>query len=143
MKLFSAQGVATVQESKTNIKYTFDVPEGIKRLTVKYSYNPKTVEDRAAALNIINAGLKQYKAEGINPEAQLPVKNLLTLSFDENGRYRGACHRQANEQAIVIAESNSTAGIFNREIEAGEWSICLNAHYIGCDVRYEIEVEGE
>lgn len=143
MKLFSAQGVATINDSKTNIKYVFEVPNGISKLTVKYSYNPKTVEDRAEALALVNAGLKQYQMNGINPESQLPVKNLLTLSFDENGKYRGACHRQANEQEIIIAENNSTPGIFNREIEAGEWAICLNAHYIGCDVNYEIEVEGE
>lgn len=143
MKLLSVKGVATVNENKTNIRYKFNVPNGISKITIKYSYNPKTVEDRATALSIINDGLKKYNAKGINPESQLPVKNLLTLSFDENGKYRGACHRQANEQEIVIAENNSTAGILNREIEAGEWEICLNAHFIGCDVNYEIEAEGE
>lgn len=143
MIIFQKAGAISPAQSKTNIKFNFNVPDGIKTLVVRYGYNPKTVEDRAEALGLINKGLSSYGASFIDPETMLPVKNLVTLSFDENGRYRGACHRQANEQTVYITSANSTAGIINREVEAGEWDVVLNVHYVGCDVNYEITVEGE
>lgn len=143
MQIFSKSGVITPANDKTNIKLSFSVPAGVKKLVVKYRYNPKMVEDRADALSIVNKGLSKYGASFINPENVLPVKNLVTLSFDENGKYRGACHRHPNEQTVIIAESNSTPGIFNRPVENGEWDIVLNVHYVGCDVNYEIEIDGE
>jgi hypothetical protein len=73
----------------------------------------------------------------------MPVFNLVTLSFDENGEYRGACHRQPNNQTIIIADNNSTPGILNRPIKSGEWDVILNIHYAGCDIDYKIEIDGE
>lgn len=73
----------------------------------------------------------------------MPVNNLVTLSFDENGRYRGACHRQPNEQTVVISEKGSTPGIVNGSVEAGDWDVMLNIHYIGCTVQYSILITGE
>lgn len=143
MLIFSKSGVITPANDKTNISHSFSVPSGVKKLVVKYSYNPKTVDDKADALGIVNKALSKYSASFLNPEKMLPVKNLTTLSFDENGKYRGACHRQPNEQTVVIAENNSTPGVFNRAVEEGEWNIVLNVHYVGCDVNYEIEIEGE
>lgn len=143
MRIFEANGVITPESDKKNIKYIFEVPENAGSLTVKYSYNPKTVEDKADALGIVNKALSKYGASQINPENMLPVNNLITLSFDENGKYRGACHRQSNEQTIVIAEENSTHGVFNRKIEAGEWCIVLNVHFVGCNVNYNITVDDE
>lgn len=141
MTIFSTTGIVSPEKDKTNITHSFKVPEGVNKIVVKYSYNPKTVENRADALNIVNKGLSKYGASFVDPQSVLPVKNLITLSFDENGKYRGACHRQPNEQTVVIANENSTPGIFNREIEEGEWNIVLNVHYVGCDVNYCIEIE--
>lgn len=143
MIIFQNAGVISPAQSKTNIRLDFNVPDGIKTLIVRYAYNPKAVEDRADALGLINNALSTYGAGFIDPETMLPVKNLVTLSFDENGEYRGACHRQANEQTVYISSANSTAGIINREVKAGEWDAVLNVHYVGCDVNYEITVEGE
>jgi hypothetical protein len=143
MVIFSKEGKISNQQDKTNIKLNFNVPQGIECLTVKYSYNPKTVDDTAIANKIISEGIKKYNINFANVEAFLPVKNLVTLSFDENGSYRGACHRQPNEQTIKIAEKNSTAGIINRKIEAGEWDVVLNVHFAGCTINYSIEIEGE
>lgn len=143
MRIFEASGVITPAEDKKNITYIFEVPENTEKLIINYSYNPKTVESRADALRLINSGLSKYNALHINPELELPVKNLITLSFDENGKYRGACHRQPNEQTVVIASENSTPGVINRPLESGEFSIMLNCHFVGCDVNYTITVDDE
>lgn len=143
MLIFSRQGKITEQDDKTNIVLDFIVPEGIKKLTVKYSYNPKEVEDKTLAGKAVVNGMKKYGVDFADPEAFMPVKNLVTLSFDENGEYRGACHRQPNEQTVIIAESGSTAGILNRPITAGKWDVMLNVHFAGCDIDYTIEIDGE
>ena len=123
MIVFSTNGKITPEDDKTNIKHTFTVGAGVKSLTVN--------------------AMKKYKVESLNSEAFFPVKNLVTLSFDECGNYRGACHRQPNEQIITIAPQNSTPGIFNREITPGEWDVVLNIHYAGCDIDYEIEIDAK
>lgn len=143
MIVFSTNGKITHEDDKTNIKHTFTVGAGVKSLTVKYSYSPKIVEDKSLATLAVTNAMKKYKVESLNSEAFFPVKNLVTLSFDECGNYRGACHRQPNEQIITIAPQNSTPGIFNREITPGEWDVVLNIHYAGCDIDYEIEIDAK
>ena len=143
MLIFTEKGLVKPSDDKSNIVLEFNVPEDIKTLIVKYKYNPKTVENRAEAMSIVNKGLNKYNASFINPESMLPINNLITLSFDENGKYRGACHRQPNNQTIVISNENSTPGIVNKRLEAGKWAVVLNVHYVACRVDYEIEIEGE
>ncbi len=143
MQIFSHTGTLTDKDSKTNIRFDLSVPEGAKRLIVQYSYSPKTVADEQKAGQLVVDGLKKYDLQVVNASAFLPVMNFATLSFDECGEYRGACHRHPNEQTIVIADKDSTPGVFNRPIKAGNWDIVVNAHYIGCNVDYSISVEVE
>ncbi|MCI5515455.1 MAG: hypothetical protein MR398_06595 [Oscillospiraceae bacterium] len=143
MQIFSTGGIITPNEDKTNIVLDFTVPKGTKKLTVHFSYSPKYLEDEETAAEIVTAGLKKYNVSVVNPSEFLPVANLVTLSFDENRQYRGACHRQPNDQTIVIAETDSTPGIINGAIHSGIWDIVLNIHYAGCNIDYRIDVEGE
>lgn len=143
MKLFSNSGTITPDQDKTNIALQFNVPHGIKKLKVEYYYAPKEVSDKESSDKLIAVAMKKYGIRFANPEAFLPVKNLVTLSFDEVGEYRGACHRQPNRQTIIISGKNSTPGIINREIKAGSWDVVLNIHFVGCDVNYSIEIDGE
>lgn len=129
-------------DDKTNICHTFSVPENIKKIIVKYSYSPKTVENKSLAEQKISQAMKKYKISFADPASFLPVKNLVTLSFDENAQYRGACHRQPNEQTIIIADTDSTPGIINREIQSGQWNVVLNVHFAGCEIKYNLEIEG-
>jgi hypothetical protein len=143
MIVFSTKGKITADNSKTNIVLPFDVPSGVNRLVVKYSYSPKTVEDKVKAISQITKAMEKYNVDNVNASDFLPVNNLVTLSFDDNGVYRGACHRQANNQEIIISSSNSTAGVINAPINQGQWNVVLNVHYAGCDIDYTIQIEGE
>ena len=143
MKVLSVKGTVDEKNSKSNICHSFTVSENAKRLVVKYSYSPKEVDNREKALELIAKGLEKYQYQSGNPESFLPINNLLTLSFDENGKYRGACHRHPNEQIIVLSGENSTPGIINKPLESGEWNAVLNVHFAGCEVEYSIEIEEE
>ena len=111
--LFEKNGFVTPEDDKTNIYSEFDVPSGIDKIIIDYSYSPKTVENRADAVSLISAGLEKYLGTDNreNPIDYLPVKNLITLSLDENGKYRGAAHRQDDvqhheQQASLLAEAH-------------------------------------
>lgn len=144
MLIFSAKGKITTDNDKTNLIHKFDVPDNIRSLKIDYSYSPKTLESREKAVEIVHACFQKYD-EQIHGRASdhLPVKNLITLSVDENGKYRGAAHRQADTQTHILSEDFASYGFSKGKIESGEWDIVLNVHSISCDVEYTITVEGE
>lgn len=144
MLLFKTQGKITENDDKTNITHRFNVPENIKSLKIKYSYSPKTVENKEVALKLVRECLEKYdeRIDG-KIEDNLPVKNLITLSLDDSTSYRGAAHRQSNEQEHIISEDYASPGFIKGKIIDGEWKIVLNVHYVGCDVDYNISIDGE
>lgn len=144
MVIFDKKGKITVDCDKTNISNKFDVPSGIKLLKIRYSYSPKILEDREKAVMIVRDCFEKYDEEMITrPIDYLPVKNLVTISVDENGKYRGAAHRQADRQEHIISENFASPGFIKGAISQGQWDIVLNVHSVSCDVEYEIVVEGE
>lgn len=144
MLIYNMKGKITAANDKTNLMHRFDVPENIKSLTIKYSYSPKTLESREKAVALVEDCFEKY-GETLTVKASdyLPVKNLVTISVDCNGRYIGAAHRQANEQTHIISREKSSFGFIKTDIEAGEWDIVLNVHYACCEIDYTIIVEGE
>lgn len=143
MQIFCKNGRITPSDDKTNIKLDFNVPEGTNKLVVRYHYSPKDVEDEQLAGQLVYDGMKKYNMDIANISSFMPVHNLITLSFDECGEYRGACHRQPNDQTVIIADKNSTPGVLNRPIRAGAWDIVLNVHFAGCDIDYSLTVDTE
>ncbi|MCC8072713.1 MAG: hypothetical protein LIO62_01100 [Clostridiales bacterium] len=143
MQLFKAKGKITTANDKTNLTHRFDVPENIEKIVIKYSYSPKILENREKAVGIIRDCFEHYDEtmQG-RPADYLPVKNLVTLSVDDNGIYRGAAHRQDSEQEHIIGIDFASPGFTKGKINAGEWDIILNVHSVSCDVDYTIEVEG-
>lgn len=144
MEIFKTKGRITPANDKTNLIHRFDVPDEIDLLKIKFEYSPKTVENREKAIQIVKDCFEKYD-EKINgrPADLLPVKNLVTISVDENGKYRGAAHRQNNKQEHIIGCSHSSPGFSKGKITSGEWDIVLNIHYAGCDIDYTVEIEGE
>ena len=49
MQLLKILGIINESDDKTNICHSFCVPETVKKLTVSYSYSPKTVENKSLA----------------------------------------------------------------------------------------------
>jgi hypothetical protein len=143
MTIFSNIGKITPLDDKTNIKLDFKVPDGIEKLTIKFSYSPKVIDDKTISNKILNENMKKYSVDFATAESFLPILNFVTLSFDENGEYRGACHRHQNEQVITISSTSSTCGIINRPLKSGDWDVVLNVHFAGCDIDYSIEIDGE
>lgn len=141
MILLEKTGIVTPKDDKTNIFFDFTVPSGIKKIVIDYNYRPKTVENKAEALALIEKKMKQYGADGA-AEDYLPVKNLITLSLNDENGYRGAAHRQADIQHHEISENYAAAGFIKGKIESGKWQIALNVHCCACDVHYNLKITG-
>ena len=132
-------------QDKTNIPLTFFVPSGIEKLIIDYEYSPKLLENEAKATELLEKSIEKYLGDefSASPEEFMPVKNLITLSLDENGNYLGAAHRQADRQHHEISEEFASVGFEKSKINSGEWQIVLNVHCCACPVDYTIKITGE
>lgn len=144
MTILEAKGKITEANNRANLIHRFDVPEGINKLVIKYSYSPRILEDREKAVRLVKECFEKCGEKIIGrPADNLPIKNLVTLSVDENGSYRGAAHRHCDSQEHIISKDFASPGFLKGEIHQGEWDIVLNVHSVSCDVYYNITVEGE
>lgn len=141
MILFEKAGVITPKQDKTNLFFDFDVPDGIEKLIIDYNYSPKTVEDKQTAIKLIKEKMKQYNADG-TAEDYLPIKNLITLSLNDEKGCRGAAHRQADIQHHEISKDFADFGFIKGEIKSGKWKFSLNVHCCACNVNYKIKITG-
>ena len=145
MIIFEKAGRVLPEQDKTNIPLEFTVPAGIEKLTIDYEYSPKTLEDGERAEKLLAESIAKYLGDEYKAEPQdfMPVKNLITLSLNDNGAYRGAAHRQADKQHHEISRAFASAGFEKGEINPGKWQIVLNVHCCACEVDYKIKVAGE
>ena len=144
MIIFETAGKVLPEQDKTNIPLGFTVPEGIEKLIIDYEYSPKTLEDAEKAEKLLLESIEKYLGDEHKAEPQdfMPVKNLITLSLDDNGEYRGAAHRQADKQHHEISKEYASPGFIKGEIHSGKWQVVLNVHCCACDVNYKIKVAG-
>lgn len=131
------------EQSKTNVLFSFTVPVPQDRLRIHFSYSPKRLDDMETAKVLIDEGVKRYNPEafeavGYDWKDYLPLNNLLTLSADCNGVYRGCGHRQSPNQEIVIGPFPDVSdGFYPGPVEKGLWQIAISVHAVisaECDV---------
>lgn len=139
MIILDTSGKITTKQDKTNIAVPFFVNSDVEKIIIDYHYTPKLVENGEG---LVGDCLAKYQVQSDDESRFLPVKNLVTLSFDDPEGYRGACHRQPNKQQITIAHQNSTYGVINRPVASGNWQVVLNVHYVGCEVEYKLKITG-
>lgn len=112
-----------VTKEKEGIYYTvpFDVPCGIRKLTVSYSYFRKT--------------------KGILGDLH-PTNTIDIGLVDEKGRFlgwSGSAHK-----SIYVGEFDSSNGYLSEPINEGKWGIIVGAYHVmpeGVEVTYEFEFE--
>ncbi|MDE5604544.1 MAG: hypothetical protein K2I73_03050 [Eubacterium sp.] len=145
MLIFEKSGKILPEQDKTNISLPFTVPNGMEKLIIDYEYSPKILDDEDKATKLLEKSIEkylggEYKAE---PKEFMPVKNLITLSLDENGNYKGAAHRQADQQHHEISKDFASVGFEKGEITSGNWTLVLNVHCCACEVNYNVRITGE
>ena len=96
----------TDRERRQRLVFPVDVPDGATGLVIRFDYQPGDV-----------AG----------------IRNLLTLSLFDPERFRGAAHRWALTQTIVVDVDSATPGFLPGPIPPGPWRVELDAHEIVSD----------
>ncbi len=147
MKIFSEQLRISPSDDKTHIKISFDVPGGLKCLTVRTAYSPKYEYDEARCAELIDRGLEsQDVARPLELEEKrrcVPLANHIAWSLDDGEKHLGTEHRHAPDQTHVISERYSSNGFMRTPVKSGKWT--LTASINGIVTKYTdiiIEVEG-
>ena len=128
--LLRAETVLTPESSRHNLYFPFEVPEGVKKLKIAFSYTPKYLSDEARTEALIEEGFQKYilpEDRGAMAELRTsirPLVNLVTISLDSPRGYTGAAHRQASEQLHFIGEGISSPGFEDMPVTPGTWRIC-------------------
>lgn len=152
MRLLDKQGTATPEDSRTHIRIPFELSEGVERLELRFEYAPKMLDDQERSLELLRASYDLYilpqqrEQAAARAERHLPLKNLITLSLDDPGGYRGACHRHDPVQELSISQHRASPGLIAAELLPGTWSVTLSLHCIvtdTCDYRLQIRAFGE
>ena len=148
MELLDIQGSAVLEQSRTHIRVPFELQTGVSRLHIRFEYAPKILEDREAALDLLQESYELYilpeqREQAIaRADRHLPLKNLITLSLDDPNGYRGACHRHDPVQELFLSREAASPGLMSGELEAGAWIATLSLHCIvtpTCDYRLRIQ----
>jgi hypothetical protein len=159
-QLLAARETLTPADHQTHKRYPFQVPAHCAELHVRVRYAPKLLpaqESRAlaeAALRRQSAALaasvgealaEQWAANFGHRAESVRVSNLLTISLDDaTGTYRGAAHRQAEDQRLSLGLESASPGLVAGSLPAGMWVLTLSAHTLvseRCEVSIQIGAE--
>ena len=87
MRIFATQLHILPKDDKTHIDVSFDVPEGLKCLTVRAAYAPKYEYDEASCIELIDKGLAtQDIAQDLTYEDKrrcIPLSNHRAWSLND------------------------------------------------------------
>lgn len=147
MKIFETKIHILPQDNETHVNVTFDVPDGLKCLTVRTSYSPKYQYEESACIRLIDEGLaSQDVAQELTYEDKrrcIPLANHIAWSLCDGDKRLGTEHRHAPDQLHIISELYASNGFIPTPIRAGKWT--LTASINGMVTPYidvELEVEG-
>lgn len=137
-------------EEKTTKSISFQVPLNTKKLFITFSYCPKILEDEEKAFKLIRENLVRDAGDDADEYKDysefMPLKNLITLSLKSPTAFRGAAHRQAENQFHEIGCDFASYGFLKGEIENGRWQLFLHAHAVvteKCECKIKVEAEEE
>jgi hypothetical protein len=144
--LLNTEATFTNVDEYTHKRFWFDVPDGLRKLTVKFSFSPfddncKGIEE---VINILKKDAPYYPYSFEEAKRFLPLRNHFGVSVDTPSGWGGSVHRHNPNQCHVISEEFASNGFFPTKITAGKWgiSLALNA-VVTPDVNIRLSVEGE
>ena len=135
--LLQAEGALTPVCAKSHIIYAIDLDREISQLWIDFSYSPKCLHRDLLE--------EQQQSLAAHWEDFLPLKNLLTLSFDDAAGFRGCAHRHDPRQHLELATHRASPGLLAGPVPPGQFRITLSVHALITNTcRYSLRVwEGD
>jgi hypothetical protein len=158
--LFEVHETLTPADHQSHRRYVFDVPPDCIEIEVHVRYSPKFLSSDAS-LELAEAALhrqavalasrvgapraEQWAANLTQRAETVRIPNLLTISLDDAaGAYRGAGHRQSDDQRLVLRADRASPGLVPGPLPPGAWALTVSAHTLvspQCDLSIQIGAE--
>jgi hypothetical protein len=159
-QLLSTREILTPADHQTHRRFLFQVPSQCLELQMRVHYAPKHLAQQESVA-LIEAALKRHTAElagrvGDRLASQWladwrrrakpgRIANLLTVSLDDaSGVYRGAGHRQSNDQRLALGLTAASPGVVAGPLPPGAWTLTISAHTLvsaQCELSIQIDAE--
>ena len=134
MKIYTTQLHILPKDDKTHINVSFDVPKGLKCITVRTAYAPKYEYDEAACIELIDKGLAtQDIAQDLTYEDKrrcIPLSNHIAWSLNDGEKNLGTEHRHSPDQTHIISQRYSSNGFIPTPIRQGKWILTASINGI-------------
>ncbi|MDE5991346.1 MAG: CehA/McbA family metallohydrolase [Clostridia bacterium] len=147
MDIFSSTIRILPKDNKTHVKVSFEVPQGLKRVTVRTAYAPKYEYDEEKCIRLIDEGLStQDIAKRLSYEDKrrcVPLGNHIAWTLDDGEKLLGTEHRHKPDQTHVISEEFSSNGFIKTRPLGGKWTLIASINSIVTDhIDIIVEVKG-
>lgn len=148
-QIYNVKGTVTPSCASSQIIYAMYILENYERLHFYFKYTPKDLKDKEISELLIKESLLKYsiisnETEEVNWKKYMPLKNHLTLSFDDSEKFRGATHRHDSELHLVLSEKEASPGLIPDKNKPGLWKVTISTHAIVSEeCSYQLEVFGE
>jgi len=132
-------------DNRKTLVFPFEVPEGIRLLSLHMIYSPVWLEDREASKAMIQKAMRFY--DPWEPMEKwrdyLPLSNLITLSLDDPVGYRGNAHRRAGKQTHTLCAEAASPGFYIGPIFPGTWRASVHIHsLVTKDCTFSLTIQG-
>ncbi|MFA5449668.1 MAG: hypothetical protein WC292_04445 [Clostridia bacterium] len=132
----------TASDTMRHFPLRFSVGAQPSYMRIFFAYTPKVFQDREQSIALIRECYARYNVPCDNPQSELPLNNLITITLDSPKGRVGCAHRHANNAEYMISNSNSSCGFLRTPIFEGEWEIIVSTHCIlSKEVNVAIRVE--
>lgn len=159
-RLLDTHDTLTPADHQTHRRYVFEVPPACQELRLWVHYAPKyvtepesarlaeaaVVQQTAALAGRVGESLAAEWMTGLGrPANKSRLSNLLTVSLDDAaGAYRGAGHRQSNDQRLMVGPAAASPGLVAGPLPPGPWTLTISAHTLvsaQCELSIQIDAE--
>ena len=148
MVLFEQEYDWTPADSSQDVPFSFDCPDSVREIRLHFIFSPGLeIADEICRPQVEKALTRYYDCyprdlQPMDAQKFLPVKNLITLSLDKDGRYLGNAHRWAPDQAHILTETQTSLGFTPPDRLPGHWAGMLHLHEVispACHGKLRIE----
>jgi hypothetical protein len=164
MLLLERELILTPADHATHHRLGFEVPPDCLELRFDLAYAPKWLpapashELATAALERQAARLsseldrtplvdvwREWWLERLRDQPEFRISNLVTITLDDAaGTFRGANHRHAAEQHLVLRTDAASPGLTAGPLPVGTWTLTLSAHtLVSPSCVYAIQIGAE
>jgi hypothetical protein len=159
-RVFHTRETLTPADHQTHRRYRFRIPPACTELRLWVRYAPKHLEAQESAVlaeaavaeqtaemaaRLGEAVAEQWRADLGERAEPGRLANLLTVSLDDAaGAYRGAGHRHAHDQHLVLGRDTASPGLVAGQLPPGEWTLTMSVHTLvsaQCDLSIQIDAE--